>query len=755
MSMLPRWVGRPSHSFLFVALLASLIIRAEVRGEFTTSDWPFVPLNRPRLPKVKHFDWGKNPIDAFVLARLEQAGLRPNPSADRLTLLRRVTFDLTGLAPTAAERDAFLADRSPSAYEKVVDRLLASPRFGERWAQHWLDVVRYAESEGFKLDRLRPDAYRYRDYVIRAFNDDLPYDRFVRQQLAGDELEPDNPDALIATGFLRLYPEESNGADYRMIRQDVLDDVTDVFGVTFLGLTLGCARCHDHKFDPITQKDYYRLEAFFAPLLQRDDRTIATAEERARYAARKAIWDEKTSDLRTERDAMLAPVSKQVFEDAIVVFDPDTQTALRTEPARRTALQQQLAVMASRQIVRRQARGRGRLTTEQKARYDEIAKKLGDFDSLKPEPLPTAMAVSDAGPEAPETYRLAGGNFLRPRERMTPGFPKFLDAEAPTIKPPPGRTDCTGRRSALARWLCRPDHPLTARVIVNRLWQHHFGQGIVATPNDFGSMGGNPTHRELLDYLAAELVRGGWHLKPLHRLIVTSAAYRQASLPELNPDAAAAHRADPENKLLWHTRIKRREAESIRDVALQIGGQLDLRMYGTSARPELPPAVFESRYAWYADERVQDRNRRSIYVVSRRNLMLPLFAAFDMPDRINSCPARAVTTTAPQALAMLNGSFMLSQARHLAGSLLVHHTDERGLARAAYLAVDGREPDGDELSAAADFLTRDARLIEREGRPAPGTLPEPMPSGTRPGLAAAVVDLCHALMNSAEFLYVE
>ncbi len=270
--------------------------------------------------------WLRNPLDAFVLARLEKAGLQPNPPADKLTLLRRVTFDLTGLLPTPAERDAFLADRSPDAYERLVDRLLRSPHFGERWAQHWLDVVRFAETEGFKLDKLRPDAWRYRDYVIRVCNDDLPYDRFLRQQLAGDELEPNNPDARIATGFYRLHPEETNGSNYRQVRQDILDDITDVFGVAFLGLTLGCARCHDHKFDPLTQKDYYRLQAFFAPLMQRDDLPLASAEEQVAYRRRLAKWEEATKELRAKRDALLVEPGKAIRADLIGTFDAETQS---------------------------------------------------------------------------------------------------------------------------------------------------------------------------------------------------------------------------------------------------------------------------------------------------------------------------------------------------------------------------------------------------------------------------------------------
>ncbi len=337
------------------------------RGGVLAPEWPFDPPQRTSLPEVRLKSWVRNPLDTFVLARLEKAGLRPNPPADKLTLLRRVTFDLTGLMPTPAERNAFLADDSPDAYERLVDGLLRSPHFGERWAQHWLDVVRYAETEGFKLDKLRPEAYRYRDYVIRVCNDDLPYDRFLGQQIAGDELEPDNPDALIATGFYRLHPEETNASNYRSVRQDILDDVTDVFGVTFLGLTMGCARCHDHKFDPIPQSDYYRLQAFFAPLVHRDDLVLAPAPERARYQQQLSKWEEATRPLRDRCEVMLVAPRQAIFAELLATFDAETRQALTTPARKRTPLQRQLAVLAGKQVDRRLGRAHRRLSKEQRA----------------------------------------------------------------------------------------------------------------------------------------------------------------------------------------------------------------------------------------------------------------------------------------------------------------------------------------------------------------------------------------------------
>jgi hypothetical protein len=717
-------------------LLCCLIVAAPSaagRGaETERPEWPFVPLKRPALPKVQRRDWVRNPIDVFILAGLEKVGLQPNPPADKLTLLRRVTFDLTGLMPTPAERDAFLADTAPDAYERLVDRLLRSPHYGERWAQHWLDVVRYAETEGFKADRLRPECYRYRDYIIRAYNADLPYDRFLSQQIAGDELEPDNPDALIATGVYRLHPEEGNGSNYRLIRQDILDDITDVFGTTVLGLTVGCARCHDHKFDPLLQSDYYRLQAFFTPMLERDDLPLVPAEEQARYQRQLAKWEEATRELRAKSAAMVAGYRQAVFKDLLPTFDRETQEALTTPPEKRTPLQRQLAVLAGRQVDRRLGRAYKRLPKEQRAVYDDLQKKIAAFDSLKPQPLPMAMGVTDINGEPPETRRLATGNYLKPKERVQPGFPECFAKKG---------TSPLLRRSALVRWLCEPDHPLTGRVVVNRLWQHHLGAGIVATPNDFGAQGEKPTHPELLDYLATELVRQGWKLKALHRLIVTSATYRQASSPDRNPTAAKAGQTDPDNKLLWHARVKRREAEAIRDTVLQASGQLNLRMYGPSSHPDLPALFKENTYSWEPDKRPADRNRRSIYLLAKRNFVYPLFAAFDLPDRVNSCPVRPATTTAPQALAMLNGEFTLAQARLLADDLLATHGRDTGkLIHAAYLRAFGRAPERWEIAAAEKFIARQTSLVARS-----------QPKREVP-FTVAVGDFCHALLNSAEFL---
>jgi hypothetical protein len=708
----------------------------------------FQPPRRSAPPAVKKNSWIVNPIDAFVLAPLEAKGLTPSSRADRMRLLRRVTFDLTGLPPTIAEQEAFLKDKSADAYGKVVDRLLASPRYGERWAQHWLDLVRYAESDGFKADDLRPAAHRYRDYVIRALNADMPYDRFVRQQLAGDELEPDNPDALVATGFLRLWPDEYNAANLEQRRQEILDDVTDVTGQVFLGLTFGCARCHDHKYDPILQTDYFRLQAFFAPMRTRDDLAIATDSERREHQRRLAAWEEATRDIRAEMEKLIAGKRKEQRDTTLLRFRTEIQQAVRTPDAKRTPYQRHIALVAEKQLVAAELAAPTRLPPDQKKRYQELEKQLSAVRPARPEPLPAAMAVTDAGLEVPPTHLLAGGDWRKPREELQPGFPQFLDASTPEIRPLPEKKT-TGRRSALAHWLTRKDNPLTARVLVNRLWQHHFGAGIIGTSSDFGEMGEAATHPELLDWLAVEFVANDWSLKHLHRLMVTSAAYCQDSrIDRDNPNHRRALTVDRENHLLWHARRRRLEGEGVRDAMLALSGELNLRMFGVSARPKLPANI--SKYAWKPDPRPEEQNRRSIYVLARRNMRYPLFDAFDLPDMHNSCARRLTTTTAPQALQLLNGDFALEHGRHLAAVLLDRFgTDETTAIAHAYRLVWGRPPSAEEVQIGVRFLSTqsDALRVRKQ--------PDGKPLDAASVRAAALADFCHALLNTNEFLFID
>jgi hypothetical protein len=734
---------------LAILLVLFLVVPARA-GKPGPSDAPaiFQPPHRPAVPAVHDKSWIVNPIDAFLLARLEAEGLAPSPPADKLRLLRRVSFDLTGLPPTIAEQEAFLADTSSDAYGKVVDRLLASPRYGERWAQHWLDLVRYAESDGFKADDLRPAAHRYRDYVIRALNADMPYDRFVRQQLAGDEIEPENLDALIATGFLRLWPDEYNAANLEQRRQEILDDVTDVTGQVFLGLTFGCARCHDHKYDPILQTDYFRLQAFFAPMQPRDDLSAATPEARREYQDRLTAWRKASHDIRTEMEQLTAQKRQEQRKYALGKFRPEIQEAVLTPDEKRTPYQRQIARIAEKQLQTPEPAAAAKLPAEKKKRYKELEQKLAALRPARPEPLASAMTVADIGLDVPPTYLLAGGDWRKPGALLQPGFPHFLDESAPDIRPVIERST-TGRRTALARWLTKPDNPLTARVLVNRLWQNHFGVGIVGTSSDFGTMGDAATHPELLDWLAVEFVENGWGLKRLHRMMVLSAAYRQDSrVDPKNPLHRRALTADRNNHLLWHARRRRLEGETARDAMLAASGEVSSRMFGRSARPKLPANI--SKYAWKPDPRPEDQNRRSIYVLAQRNMRYPLFDAFDLPDMHNSCARRLTTTTAPQALLLLNGDFAVERAQHMAELLRDQFgTDEPALVTDAFRLAWGRVPNSEEVDLGLRFLdTQTEALLARQqlaDRPKIRT-------ATR---AAAIADLCHALLNTNEFLFVD
>lgn len=739
-----------------LSLMALGRLAADESPAFNEGKWPFTPLKRPAVPVVRSSGVA-NPIDAFILHALAEQGLEPSAAADKLTLLRRVTFDLTGLPPTVAQQQAFLNDSSPDAYRRVVDRLLDSPQYGERWAQHWLDVVRYSESDGFKEDAYRPTAYKYRDYVIRALNADLPLDRFISQQLAGDELEPDNPEAIVATGLNRLYPDEYNAANVRQRRQEIRDDLTENTGLALLGLTIGCAQCHDHKFDPISQVDYFRLQAFFAPLLPRDDMPLGSVDERRQYTERLAAWEDATRAIREEIEALVAPKREAAMTDALEKFTPDIREAMKKPVAERTALDEQLCVQAMKYVTPklREVVDKG-LKGEAKQRYDELRKQLAEFDSLKPKELPTAMAAVDAPAAAPATFRLTLGDYRKPLEEVQPGFPKFLGDAEPKIVPVAGGAS-SGRRAALARWLVRPDHPLTARVMVNRLWQHHFGEGIVATPNDFGATGDPPSHPELLDWLAAELVESGWSAKAMHRLMVTSATYQQASRVNVDdPRHAKALQVDGANRLLWHARPMRLEGEALRDAMLAVSEQMNAKMFGASERPELPKGI-DGKLAWKADAKSEDRNRRSIYVIAKRNLRYPLLDIFDAPDMHNSCAHRPATTTAPQALALLNGELSVQLAQHWSGRLLSETgADRQLLVRQAWQEAFARPPRDDEALAAQAFLTRQAAKIAEGGTPdGKDLLPTPQPEDIEPAQAAAVVDFCHAIFNANEFLFID
>ncbi len=732
-------------AFLLACLAVAVSSTWAADPSFHRGEWPFNSPARPTAPNIANPAWAANPIDRFVAAGLEKTRLHPGPEADKAALLRRVTYDLIGLPPTTAELYAFLADKSDGAYTRVVDRLLASPRFGERWAQHWLDLVRYAETEGFKADQLRPNAFRYRDYVIESFNNDRPFDEFIRQQIAGDELEPDNPDALVATGFLRLYPDEDNAANLYQRRQEILDDVTDTTSLAFMGLTMGCAQCHDHKFDDIPQTDYYRLQAFFVSMAGRDDLTIADPAAIAVYQAELARWEEATVTIRSEIESLLKKAHDDRRKFYLEKYEPAITASYLKPAEQRSPLEEQIARMVQWQLDRQfeEKPKTEKLSAHEKATYAELQKQLATFDSLKPKALPMAMAAGDVGRTAPPTHLLEGGSWQRPEAEVTPGFPEFLGAASPKTVPIARihrREPTTGRRTQLADWLTRPDHPLTARVIVNRIWQQHFGRGIVATPNDFGLQGERPTHPELLDWLAVELVENGWRLKHIHRLMVTSAAYRMSSFVDPNDQRVArAMHVDHDNKLLWKANRRRLEGEAIRDAMLHISGVLNFEMHGPSARPALPAGV-SVRYAWEPDNDAARRNRRSVYVLAKRNLRYPLFEVFDQPDLHQSCPRRAVTITAPQSLAMLNSELTLELAHTWAERLVAEHGDSpRELIEAAYRAAFSRKATNKEIELSERFLAD-----ESQSSKTPGKLS-----------VDSIAAFCHALFNTNEFITVD
>ncbi len=593
--------------------------------------WAFRPLADVDVPAADSAA-AANPVDRFLLARLEEAGLSFAPEADRATLIRRLSFDLTGLPPGWAEVRAFVEDLDPDAYERLVDRLLLSPEYGRRWAQHWLDLVRFAESDGFEYDHEREEAWRYRDWVIGAFNADMPYDDFVRRQLAGDELEAGEPSSAVATGFLMAGPDmvDINLAEER--RHGFLNEMTSTVGAVYLGLTLGCAQCHDHKSDPVSIQDFYRFQSFFANTV-----------------------------VNPQKQKQLPPV------------------------------------------------------------------------------------VREPGPVAPPSRVMVRGDFRRPAEEVDPAVPRVLDVLGGglVVPAPEQGAVSSGRRSALAGWISRPDNALALRVMVNRLWQHHFLVPLVETPNDFGAGGSRPSHPELLDWLAAELPRREWSLKEMHRLLVTSAGYRQASRGHGAAWEAALSR-DPGNQLLSRMHRRRLSGEAIRDAMLAASGRLNRRMGGRSFKPPLPKEVTATllKDQWNVSEDPADFERRSVYLFVRRNLRYPMFDVFDRPDPNFSCSRRNVSTTAPQALTLMNSGLSRDLAESLARRIMAETGQEKeGWIGAVYGEALSRAPSVAETEAALEFLQKQIQIAAEDSYEEPEK--------------EALSDLCLAVFNANEAVYVD
>jgi Protein of unknown function (DUF1549)/Protein of unknown function (DUF1553) len=680
--------------------------------------WAFQKVVRPAVPQGSG-----NPIDAFILQELRRKQLEPSKPLDRAQLLRRVTYDLTGLPPTPAELDAFLKDLSRDAYEKVVDRLLASPHYGERWAAKWLDVVRYADTNGFELDQDRPHAWRYRDYVIRCFNQNKPYDRFIREQIAGDEMFPGDHEALIATGYLRAGSEHvvAGNIDPEESRQEVLTEIATNVGQTFLGMTINCARCHNHKFDPILQADFYSLQAIFAGAKGKEVE-IASPEEKLAWDGAEKAYKERLTPISQALKALAKPYDEQIREERKRLLDPALLAAFNIPKDKRTPAQKTLADDAETQIKPTWDEVVAVMPAEVKAEREKLRKQLHEVEATAPDPLPAAYSFVNTGEAAPSFVLRLGDPHSR-LQPVDPALPYVIRA-AYTI---PKASE--GRRTALANWLASQENPLTARVMVNRIWQFRMGEGLVRTPNDFGTMGDKPDSHALLDYLAAEFMTQGWSVKAMDRLIVTSSTYRQASAPD-----EAKSQIDPQNRLFWRMNRKRFDAEMVRDAALSVSGTLSPEAGGRPVKIPIEPEVYNLIFTEYErdglwpvnpDRNVQ--NRRGIYLYNKRSVRLPLFTAFDQPDAITSCPVRPVSTHALQALSLFNSSFMQEVSQAFAVRLEKSCGNNRACQiNSAWLLALSRKPRPEETQLAVKFF--------KSG----GTLP----------------DFCLALFNRNEFLYV-
>jgi hypothetical protein len=631
--------------------------------------WAFQAPQRPQIPA------GQHPVDFLEPAK--------NQRLEARALIRRLTFDLTGLPPTPEEVEAFLADTKPGAYERLLNRLMASPGYAERWAQKWLDVVRYADTNGYELDAERPHAWRYRDYVIRSFAANKRYDLFVKEQLAGDELYPGNPDALIATGFLRAGPRHVVGGnqDEEQNRQEDLMEMTHSVSTALLGLTVGCARCHNHKFDPILQSDYYRMQAVFGATEFRDIQ-LASGEEVLAADARMAEHKAKLKPLFDEIKAMEKPYLEQYKAEARANLEPEFKAILELPKDQIiTDEQKRLRKEAERQITPTWDEVVAMLPADLKARRVELRKRIAEIELDTPEPAPFAYGVFSVTESRP-THILKVGDHKKKLDSVEPGLPLVLAPDLGNLDTKP-----VGRRAALANWLTTGNHPLAARVMVNRIWQFRMGKGIVATPNDFGALGARPSNKPLLDWLATEFVASGWNIQHIDRLILTSAAYQQR-----NPQR------------------RRLEGEMLRDAMLAASGMLNRKMYGPPIRTPIEQEIydiifteFETDNLWPLPKDRSEMYRRSLYLLNKRTVRLPLLANFDQPDTMSSCPERAESTHALQSLSLLNSDFVQEQAKAFAARLRGSAAE---MVRQAYSLALTRPPSAEEEKIALEFFSQ-------------------------------------------------
>jgi hypothetical protein len=642
----------------------------------------------------------------------------------------------------------FLDDRRPDAYERLVSRLLASPHFGERWAQHWLDVARFAETNGYELDGDRPHAWRFRDWAVNALNADLTYDRFVAMQLAGDLME--GKEGLFAVGLNRCGPihKVSGNVDPREVRQEFLNEATGAVGAAFLGLTLACARCHDHKFDPVSQKDYYQIEAFFSRAKEAEV-NLASALETAAHARSMTAWSAQLAPLKLAVSKIDAPYEKRIRAEKLAKLEKKYRDALAVPASKRTEEQQRLVKETGPLLKASWDEVLEVLSPADRERRAALREKIHALMAIAPQPPTHAWSLKE------EKGRLVAkilkrGNYKTPGKEVKAGFPAAL----------PGKGAPAEDRRALAAWLTRKDNPLTARVIVNRIWQHHFGRGLVSTPNDFGTRGAKPSHPELLDWLAVELVESGWSLKHIHRLIVTSAAYRMRS----DVDNVAAQKIDPDNALLWRANRRRLEGEALRDAALVVSGRFVPWVGGPSIRAPIEPEVYDLIFTegepdglWPVHPDERQHSRRSLYLLNKRNVRLPILEALDQPDTLTSCGIRPVSTYAPQALILLNGPLMQEQAREMAARVWreAGAGPGRQADRASWLALS-RPATKAEIALAREFLVEQAGLLrERLRARRMVSLPRDIPEGAGPAEMAALADYCLALLNRNGFVYID
>jgi hypothetical protein len=699
--------------------------------------WAYLAVELPPVPAVSDTTWIRTPIDNFVLARLEKKGWRPNLTAQPSDLLRRLYLDLIGLPPTIAEQDRFLDDPSAERLDAAADRLLRRPGYGERWARNWLDLVRYAESNGYERDAEKPHVWRYRDYVIDAFNNDKPYDQFVLEQLAGDELEASNSETVIATGFYRLGPWDDEPADFAQDRHDQLDDMIRTTSQVFLGLTMGCARCHDHKFDALTMRDYYRMSAILAPMERPQagrtdlDAPAGSREQLAILAER----DRRIEELRDQQRVLRDSFHDEFLASGQSKLDKAVLAAFRISERERSEAQQQLT-RGGEIAFRKELEAN--LPPRLRSRFDDLEQQaVGLLEQLAD--LPRAYFLSERTADPPKSFVLLRGRAALPGPEVLPGLPAVLVRNQPLFE---ASERSTGRRLALARWVARPENPLTARVIVNRVWQYHFGEGIVRTPSDFGVMGDLPTHPELLDWLAHWFVNDAkWSIKRLQSLIVRSNTYRMSKASN-----AVLAETDPENRLLWRFHYRRLPVEVIRDSMLATSGGLNRKMYGPSVRLQIPAVVIEGhadRHKIWKPSSIEEQSRRTVYAFVKRSLVVPMLDVLDLCDTTRSTDKRSITTVAPQALTLFNGEFVNQQARHLAARVI----DEAGDDPAAQVELAWRlalcrVPDESERQSLADYLKSESM--------------QTITNGDETSVEAhrrALIQACRVIYNLNEFVY--